>query len=387
MASVQRITTPKGLVRYRARWRDPEGKARERWFTKKGEADRFAASMATDVARGQYLAPDAGRVTFADYASNWLAIQAVDPSTRQAMGIYLRVHILPALGSARLADIRPSSVAGLVHRLSETLAPRTVRQVIATLSAILAAAVEDGLLRTNPATAKSVRLPRPDSRKVEPWTPAQVAAIQVAMPARYSPLVTMGAGLGLRQGEAFGLAVEDVDFLRGVVTVQRQVKMLGSRLLFALPKGRKVRTIPMPMVVRDHLAAHLAAYPAREITLPFGDLSGEPMTAALLMTSREGKPLNRNYINPGVWKPALVAAGIAPTRDHGSHMLRHTYASVLLDRGVSIRAVSEHLGHSDPGFTLRTYTHLMPSGEDRVRAAIDDSWGSGGVDAGLASSE
>ncbi len=67
--------------------------------------------------------------------------------------------------------------------------------------------------------------------------------------------------------------------------------------------------------------------------------------------------------------------------------LRHTYASLLLDRGVSIRAVSEHLGHSDPGFTLRTYTHLMPSGEDRVRAAIDDSWGPRGVDAGLASSE
>ena len=53
------------------------------------------------------------------------------------------------------------------------------------------------------------------------------------------------------------------------------------------------------------------------------------------------------------------------------HALRHWYASVLLDAGESIRAVSEYLGHSDPGFTLRTYTHLMPSSTERTRAAVD----------------
>jgi integrase len=44
---------------------------------------------------------------------------------------------------------------------------------------------------------------------------------------------------------------------------------------------------------------------------------------------------------------------------------------VLLDAGESIKAVSEYLGHSDPGFTLRTYTHLMPNSEQRTRRAID----------------
>ena len=51
--------------------------------------------------------------------------------------------------------------------------------------------------------------------------------------------------------------------------------------------------------------------------------------------------------------------------------LRHWYASVLLDAGESIRAVSEYLGHSDPGFTLRTYTHLMPDSSERTRGAVD----------------
>lgn len=53
------------------------------------------------------------------------------------------------------------------------------------------------------------------------------------------------------------------------------------------------------------------------------------------------------------------------------HALRHFYASVLLDAGESIRAVSEYLGHADPGFTLRTYAHLMPTSRDRTRNAID----------------
>jgi integrase len=53
------------------------------------------------------------------------------------------------------------------------------------------------------------------------------------------------------------------------------------------------------------------------------------------------------------------------------HALRHFHASVLLDAGGSIKALSEYLGHSDPGFTLRTYTHLLPTSEQRTRQAVD----------------
>jgi hypothetical protein len=48
------------------------------------------------------------------------------------------------------------------------------------------------------------------------------------------------------------------------------------------------------------------------------------------------------------------------------HALRHWFASVQLDGGTSVRALSEYLGHVDPGFTLRIYTHLMPKSEDRA---------------------
>ncbi|MET7945579.1 hypothetical protein [Micromonospora sp. NPDC005324] len=79
--------------------------------------------------------------------------------------------------------------------------------------------------------------------------------------------------------------------------------------------------------------------------------------------------------NSGVWKPAIRATGIPDDRHNGMHVLHYTYASVLLDAGESIKALSAYLGHADPGFTLRTYTHLLPASEDRTRRAIDMALG------------
>ena len=71
--------------------------------------------------------------------------------------------------------------------------------------------------------------------------------------------------------------------------------------------------------------------------------------------------------------PGLVAAGIEPNRQNMTHALRHWYASTLLDAGESIKTVASHLGHADASFTLKTYTHLMPSSEARTRKAVDNA--------------
>lgn len=75
-----------------------------------------------------------------------------------------------------------------------------------------------------------------------------------------------------------------------------------------------------------------------------------------------------------MWKKALTAADVPTTRENGMHALRHHYASVLLDAGESNKALSEYLGHVDAGFTLRTYTHLMPASAERTRKAIDGAF-------------
>lgn len=160
-------------------------------------------------------------------------------------------------------------------------------------------------------------------------------------------------------------------FLRRVVHVRRQVRLLrGRHLVFAPPKGGKERDVPLPQPVSLRPATHIAAYPPVSVTLPWREPAGRPETATVLFTSQRRAAVNKNTFNHG-WRDALDAAKVARGRANGFHALRHYFASVLLADGVDIRALSEYLGHHDPGFTLRTCTHLMPSAPDRMRAAVD----------------
>jgi integrase len=99
---------------------------------------------------------------------------------------------------------------------------------------------------------------------------------------------------------------------------------------------------------------------------------GKPVTVRLFMVNDKGLACRRGAFNLQVWQSALKKAGVTkPTRDDGTHALRHLFASVLLDAGESIKALASYLGHSDPGFTLRVYTHLLPTSHERTRRAID----------------
>ena len=369
----RRVHTPRygtGL-RYDVRYRDPAGVQRHQSFAKKADADRFRSTVEADKLRGVYVDPTAGRQTVQEYGEKWLAAQTFDPSTREAVELRLRLHVYPHLGSTALAALRPSQLQAWLRLLQQFLSPRYVRVIFANVSALLTAAVDDERIVRNPCRAASVRLPRLDPSKVEPWTAEEVRAVHDALPERFRVMATLAAGCGLRQGEVFGLAVQDVDFLRGVVHVRRQVKLLSSRQVYASPKGRKVRDVPLPESVALELAAHLQRWPAVPVELPWESLDGEPRSARLVLSTREGTALQRNYVNTKVWKPALTKAGVETTRENGMHALRHFYASVLLDAGESVRALAEYLGHADPGFTLRVYTHLMPASEERTKRAVD----------------
>lgn len=357
--------------RWQARYRDPEGREKSRTFRRKLDAQRWLDETTTDLATGRYVDPRAGRTTVREFGEAWLAAQTWDASTRQNVTSRLNVHVFPHLGDVELRHLRPSMIQAWVRGRADTSAPSHVRVVLTNLSSILSAAVEDGLISTNPCASSAVKPPPAERRRVVPWTVPQVQALTDAHPERYRAVPVVAAGCGLRQGEVFGLRVEDVDFLRRVVHVRRQVKLIRSRPVFAPPKGGREREVPLPDVVSVALAEHLRQRPAATVTLPWKDHDGPETADELIFTTPAGKAVNRNRYNPDVWKPALVEAGIDPTRDHGMHACRHHYASVLLDGGVSVRALAEYLGHHDPGFTLRVYSHLMPQTEDRARAAVD----------------
>ncbi|MPZ74670.1 MAG: tyrosine-type recombinase/integrase [Nitriliruptorales bacterium] len=367
MASIQK--RPNG--RWRARYRDQAGREHARHFDRKADAQRWLDTVTADLLTGRYVDPRAGKVTLGDFADRWIAAQTFDPLSRETVESRIRTHVKPHLGTVELRALRPSTVQAWVRGRQAEVAPSYCRLLLANLSTILGAAVEDGLLASNPCASSSVKAPKPDQRRVIPWTVERVQAVVAGHPDVHRAAPVVGAGCGLRQGEVFGLTLEAVDFLRRTVHVRQQVRLVGGQLVFSPPKGGRDREVPLPDVVSVALAEHLRRSPAVEVTLPWLEPGGKPHTSTLIFTNRDGDALTRAYYAHNAWKPALKAAGVDRNPRNGFHALRHHFASVLLDDGVTIRAVAEYLGHADPGFTLRTYVHLMPDSEDRARAAID----------------
>jgi integrase len=358
--------------RWRARILGPDGKEHSRSFDRKADAEAYEVTTAADVTRGTFLDPDAGKITLKAYAESWLPVRQLSASTREALETRLHRHVYPAIGHYALVQLAANP--GLIQ---EWLAGLKVsasykKTIFATLSSIFNSAVANKKITSNPCRDRNaVQRPRAATHLVVPWSKAQVAEVRAALPSQWQIMADLGAGLGLRQGEIFGLAKGDVDFLRRVVHVRRQVRIVRGRLVFALPKGDKVRDVPLPKSVALALAAHLKRHPARQVTLPWEEPGGEDTTAELIVTSVTGKACNRNTVNTYGWKPALAVAGIPASRASGMHVLRHTFASVLLHAGVSVKAVSEYLGHSSPVVTMNIYAHTMPAAHDQMREAID----------------
>ncbi len=370
----------KGL-RYKVRYLDPSGKEKSKSFPdkQKKRAEDFLHQVEDEKNRGSYLDPNAGKVLLRDYAERWLKSQTFEESTRELTAYRMRLHLFPHLGDHALDRITATDVREWDRTLQEKGLADSYRQVIFThLQTVLNAAIDDERIRKNPCNAASVRKPKTSARKVVPWTVERVHAVREAMAERYKVTVSLGAGLGLRQGEAFGLAVDDVDFENEAVQVVRQVKLVGNKPCFGPPKRGKVREVPLPESVAVALREHMEAFPPLKVTLPWRHPAGEPVTATLIVSSRERTQAWRPVYNQWTWKPALEKAGVdrLPRQD-GFHALRHFYASTLLDAGETITALASYLGHADPGFTLKVYTHLLPSSKERTRRAVDSVLGAG----------
>jgi integrase len=194
--------------------------------------------------------------------------------------------------SCRPAPVQPSDIRSLVKRLSTILAPSTVGVVHRILAGVFQAAVRDRRIVASPC--EGTKLPKNPRGRIEPLTVDAIQALTNAVPHRYRALITLAAGTGLRQGEAFGLGVDRIDFLRRQLSVDRRLITLPGRPPYlAAPKTQaSIRTIPLPQVVLDALGAHLNTYPAE----------------ALVFTTELSAPIRRSPRASGVrrsraWTP------------------------------------------------------------------------------------
>ncbi|MFF9559231.1 tyrosine-type recombinase/integrase [Streptomyces albus] len=374
---------------------------RDRSFEKLGGPDGAQAWLAraqSESARGEFVDPRHGRILFREYVEDyWWPGQRADVATLKVVRSRVWNHLLPHLGELPLNQIKVPQLRQLITTLEPVLGARTLHVVWGTLSSILHAAVEDERLHKNYCKSRTIRLPPLPEKKARAWSHDQVQRVREAMPPQYRTMVDIGVAAGLRIGEVFGLSVEDVDPSGPWLHVRRQVKKVGSKMCFALPKGGKTRTVPIPHELLSRIERHMAEYPPGDVTLPWGDPNEPttdkerkdraPRTHKLLFRGREGGPLRVEGFNQLYWKPALHAAGLIPApeavyggrqvrwkyaeaREHGFHALRHTAASVWLHTRENPVAVSSWLGHADASITLQIYAHMIPEADGRGRAAM-----------------
>ena len=281
--------------RYRVRYVDDAGATRVRLFPdgQKGRAEQFDASVRTDVARGLYVDPVAGREIVETACERWRTAQLFRPGTAERVERTLRLHIYPVIGKLPLSHVRASHIQRWATELD--LAPSSSRVAYSYLVSMFTAAVRDRAIAVSPCTG--ITLPTAQDSEEAILTPAQVHAVAEEMLARFRAGVYLGAGCGLRGGEVLGLELNHVDFLRREVHVRQQLTVVtGGGPYIGPPKTRASRrTVELPKVTADALARHLEEYPVRpvEITDRTDARKTHTREARLLFTSETGRPIHR----------------------------------------------------------------------------------------------
>jgi integrase len=323
-------------------------------FKTKADAQAWLSVTEADILRGAWINPAAGKVTFRAYSDNWRTIQVHRPKTETQIAGHLRNHINPRPGDRPIAAIRPSEIQALVKVLGETLAPATVDLVYTWTAAVFAAAVADQVIARSPC--REIKRTRPERSQVVPPSAETVEKLIEAVPDRYSALIVLGAGTGVRIGEALGVTADRIDWLRRALLVDRQlVGVKAGQPTFGPVKHtrNRPRTIPLPNTVLTALAEHVRVYG----TGPEG----------LLFTNPAGLPVSSDLFSR-VWRAAAGPLGFA--RREGFQQLRHFYASLLIRHGENVKVVAERLGDT-PQMALNVYAHLWPGDDDRTRTAVD----------------
>ena len=346
---------------HRASCRGPEGQPVSfGTFPRYTDVDLALADAQLRLYRRYGIDPGQSGWTIEDVARTWLAN---NPHKRQntyaSDRIDVEVHIIPALGSRILAEIRPLDVQRVINNWSLDAAPRTVARRYGTLRAVINFAINnDWLVRT---PIRGIKLPKVTSPRSYPLTAKHVAAIARATETAYRAMVWLGALTGCRWSEAAGLRVSDLNVVTHTMRVEQVVVRdeLGRPALCPPKSEASRRIIALPIALVEMLSEHFTR----------SGLTTDDR-GALVFPAPHGGVLNRDNWRRRVWIPALCAAGLASAEPRpGFHDLRRAVATALVGAGVDPKTVQTRLGHADVRTTLEIYTRVT-NDSDRLAAEL-----------------
>jgi integrase len=341
--------------RWCAKYKGADGRERYLYGKKKNEVkEKLKGALANQESEQVHKG---NNLTIAAYLDLWLegVEDTVSPRTYERHESIVRVHLKPALGTTRLANLTPLNVEKLYRKKSKQgLAPGSIRRIHSTLHKALSDAVRWYMLPRN--VASIVSSPKDAGEEMKPLTPTQVKQLlSAASDDRLDALYVLAVCCGLRQGEILGLRHEDIDLSKGTLQVRRTL-WKGETYPPKTKKSR--RTIMLPKLAINALERH-----RDKLT----------MDSEWLFPSRNATPVNAYYLIRHSWRKMKIKAGLPESTRF--HNLRHTCASILLARGVPVTVVSQYLGHADPNITLRVYAHMIDGMDGVAAQAMDDLLG------------
>jgi integrase len=277
-------------------------------------------------------------------------------------------HLVPHFGPRDVREIRETDLLDFVRvKLDEGLSPKTIQNVLSTFRRVLHLAEREGKIERNPASRIGELMRQVDRRsatetkEVQFWGPEEVQtllAVAKQHEPRFEPLLLLLLSTGMRRGEALGLRWSDVDFEQHALTIRRS--LTHGRI--STPKSGRSRTIKLAPGMMSRLFDLLAE---RRVE---GLQRGWPETPELVFCSEAGTaPDERNVSR--VWDRIRRRAQKKGVRSLKLHCARHTWATLALRAGKSVRWVADQLGHADPALTLRVYAHAMREEENDLSFA------------------
>ena len=292
----------------------------------------------------------------------------IRPTTQANYEAKIYQHIIPELGKIPLNQLAQKDLQQFYARMKAAgrlirteqfgkgLSDSMVRGLHAACRSALDKAVQEELIRTNPAVG--CKLPPKRGREMQVLGREELQRFLIQAQAEgYFELFLLDLCTGLRRGELLALQWDDLDFKTGTLTVNKQVYEVKGRLQVSVPKTRaSIRRLVLPPGVVEVLRAYRETVDSRWM-FPSPVKEDVPMTP--------GAVRRRLQI-------ILERAGCKKIRFHD---LRHTFATLSLENGMDVKTLSAMLGHVSAATTLDIYTHVTGDMQSEAAAKIDRGLG------------
>lgn len=350
--------TPRYYFRY-DRPRAPGAKrdvAFRRGFASPEEAETAMWEERIARRRGTFIEPS--RELTRSYLARWLKSteQGRAPSTSLNYQAALE-RVAEHLGDHALGALNPLLVQEAVNALQHSYAANTVIHDVGRLKQALAQAVRWKLIAENPCNG--VALPKADHKRVETWSAAQLQQFLDARARAKDPRLTIWhvtLGTGARIGEVLALRWSDVDLEDGVVaiarTVARRARRNGKGTELYIKEAPKTASSRRAIPIDDDVVAALRRHRLihREVALQRGRAWDE---TGLVFPNQRGGIMCASVVGSALHR-AIAACDLPQLTPHG---MRATHATIAIEQGADVKAVSERLGHSTVVMTLNRYVH------------------------------